>query len=152
MTRILIAGVLLWSATNPSLAADTPEQLFANNCSICHQMGGQGVGGQFPRLTGRAGIMASSGEGRDFLMTLLLTGMSGAVVVDGQKIVGVMPDFSSFSDTELAAILTYVARLGGASPTRFTAAQVRTVRARPPVAPSELAIRRNALQSAKIIP
>ena len=148
-TAMMLAAIL--SAASPAVA-DEPDQLFNNNCAICHQAGGVGVKGQFPRLAGRAGLIAAKPQGRDFLVSLALNGMSGTVTVDGQKIVGVMPDFSSFSDDDLASILTYVSGLGGTAPTRFTPDRVKQERTKPQVSPTDMAATRNKLQAAGIIP
>jgi mono/diheme cytochrome c family protein len=144
----LALSVILASAAQ----ADTPDPLFNNNCAICHQSRGEGVPGQFPRLAGRAASIASSAQGRDFLVALMLNGMSGTITVDKKKIVGVMPDFSIFSDEDLAAILTYVTGLGGPKPAPFTAAELEAARARPPIPPTDLANTRNELQASKVIP
>ncbi len=59
--------------------------MFETNCQICHQAGGVGVAGQFPRLAGRVGAIASSDDGRKLLPTVVLYGMSGSVAVDSQN-------------------------------------------------------------------
>jgi len=141
---------LLIAAT--AARADAPEQLFNNNCAICHQLRGAGVEGQFPRLAGRAGAIAATPDGRNFLISLVLTGMSGTVAVDGKKIVGVMPDFSAFPDEDLAAILTYVSSLGGGKVAPFKPEEIAAARKQPPLAPADLAANRNRLQASKVIP
>jgi len=151
MRFALLAAALLGAVAAPA-SADSPEQLFNNNCAICHQVGGKGVPGQFPRLAGRVGTIAARPEGRAFLTTLVLSGMSGTIAVDGKTIVGIMPDFSSFSDDDLAAILTYVEGLGGAGGAPFTAADMKAARARPIPQPGGMAAMRNALKAAKVIP
>jgi len=151
MRRAVTLAALLSAAASP-VTADEPDQLFNNNCAICHQVGGVGVKGQFPRLAGRAGLIAAKPQGRDFLVSLALNGMSGSVTVDGQKIVGVMPDFSAFSDDDLAAILTYVSGLGGTAPTQFTPDRLKQARAKPQISPTDMAAARNQLQAAGIIP
>jgi mono/diheme cytochrome c family protein len=146
---LIVVSALL--ATSPAVA-DEPEQLFNNNCAICHQVGGVGVKGQFPRLAGRVGLIAAKPAGQDFLVGLMFNGMSGTVTVDGQKIVGVMPDFSSFSDIDLAAILTYASGLGGTAPTTISPERLSQERAKPQVSPSDMAALRNKLQAAGTIP
>ena len=86
--------------------------MFDNNCAVCHQAGGVGVPGQFPRLAGRAGAIAAKPEGKAFLPQVLLNGMSGRITVDGEQILGVMPAFDSLSDDDIAAVLTYITGLG----------------------------------------
>ena len=151
MKHALWIAAVLAAAILPA-AADEPEQLFNNNCAICHQVGGVGVKGQCPRLAGRAGLIAAKPQGQDFMVSLMFNGMSGTVTVDGQKIVGVMPDFTAFPDADLAAILTYVSGLGGTTPTTFSADRLKEERAKPQVAPTDMAAARNKLQAAGVIP
>jgi mono/diheme cytochrome c family protein len=151
MKAAFLAAVLLGTAATAA-CADSPEQLFDNNCAICHQVGGKGVPGQFPRLAGRVSVIAARPEGRSFLISLMFNGMSGTVTVDGHKIVGVMPDFSAFSDDDLASILTYVAGLSDGKATPFAANDLKDGRSKPTIAPTDLAVKRNSLQAAKVIP
>ena len=151
MRYAVIVAAALAAIAMPA-AADEPEQLFNNNCAICHQVGGVGVKGQFPRLAGRVGAIAAKPAGQDFLVSLMLIGMSGAVTVDGQKILGVMPDFSSFPDADLAAILTYASGLGGTTPTQISPDRLKQERAKPQVSSPDMAAARNKLQAAGTIP
>jgi mono/diheme cytochrome c family protein len=151
MKYAMMLVAVLRVADSPA-AADDADQLFNNNCAICHQAGGVGVKGQLPRLAGRVGLIAAKPQGRDFLVRLVLNGMSGTVTVDGQNIVGVMPDFSNFSDEDLAAILTYVSGLGGTTPTQFMPERLKQERAKSQVSPPEMAAMRNKLQAAGVIP
>jgi mono/diheme cytochrome c family protein len=106
-----VVGVLFAGATLACEAAGSGAELFEANCQICHQAHGVGVGGQYPRLAGRASVTASSREGRKFMSQLVLNGMSGKISVDNQFIVGFMPGFERLSDEDVAAILTYISGL-----------------------------------------
>lgn len=131
--------------------ASSGEEIFNANCSICHQSGGVGVPGQFPRLAGRASSIAGKSEGRDYLASVALNGLSGAITVDGQKIVGVMPPFRSQSDDDLAAVLTYVAQLGGGKAAAFTAEEITLVRAKDKIPASKMGEQRAKLVEAKVV-
>jgi len=63
-----------------------------------------------------------------------------------------MPDFSTFSDDDLANILTYASGLGGTKPTQFMPDRLKQERAKPQVSPTDMAATRNKLQAAGIIP
>lgn len=106
----LLAGSGLWT---PALAQTADHSaVFNNNCSMCHQLGAAGVPGEFPRLAGRAGRIAATAAGRNYLERVVLFGMMGEVTVDGTPIVGgVMPPFGSLSDQDLAAALDYIVSL-----------------------------------------
>lgn len=137
-------------ATAASACADG-AQLFENNCSFCHKAGGVGVPGQFPRLAGRVGAIAANPEGKQFLPEVLLNGMSGRIVVDGEAILGIMPSFESLSDQDLASILTYVAGLDH-KPVIFTAQDIKLARSRPKLSPMAVAAKASRLAAEKIIP
>lgn len=156
------ASALLAAAAASSLAPVTAAaapaaggaRLFEDNCQVCHQAQGVGVGGQFPRLKGRAPVIAASPAGRAFLAQLVLSGMSGSVSVDGQRIIGVMPGFAHLSDGELAAVLTYVSSLapGKKPPAAFKPAEIAAARAAARPSPNQVAAARNLLADQKLVP
>ncbi len=152
LTVFAFAGALAASAAPPAASG---AKLFEANCQVCHQAGGVGVPGQFPRLAGRAPVIASSAEGRGFLSQLVLNGMSGVVSVDGQSLVGIMPGFADIlSDADAAAVLTYVEDLdaGKGKPARFRAADIAAARKAGAVSPGDMAALRNRLAMGKVIP
>ncbi len=124
---------------------------FDMSCAFCHQAGGVGVPGQFPRLAGRVGAIAATSEGRKFLPRLLLNGMSGRVTVDGEAVLGIMPAFDSLSDDDMAALLSYVAGLDHA-PVAYTADEIKRARTQPRLSPTDMAAERTALAAKKIVP
>ena len=126
-------------------------QVFDNSCAFCHQSGGVGVPGQFPRLAGRVGAIAATPEGRAFLPKVLLNGMSGQITVDDQPILGIMPAFDSLSDDDIAAVLTYLSGLDHA-PITFTADEIKKARGEPKMSPTDVAAARDALAAKKIVP
>ena len=107
---MLLVGSAPWT---PALAQTADHAaVFNNNCSMCHQLGAAGVPGEFPRLAGRAGKIAATDAGRNYLERVVLFGMLGKVTVDGTPIVGgVMPSFGSLSDQDLADALDYIVSL-----------------------------------------
>jgi mono/diheme cytochrome c family protein len=126
-------------------------QVFDTNCAFCHQSGGVGVPGQFPRLAGRAGEIASKPEGKKFLPQVLLNGMSGRVTVDGEQILGIMPGFDTMSDDDMAALLTYLTGLDH-PPVAYSAEDIRAARAQARMAPGDVAARHADLAAQKIVP
>ena len=150
----LVAGLLLIGAAHAAEStAVSGAKVFEANCQVCHQAGGVGVAGEFPRLAGRVSVIASSAEGRLFLSKLMLNGMSGSVTVDGERIIGVMPGFGQLSDGDPAAALTYVSDLdaGKKRPRPLTAADIAAGRSAKS-SPSAMATERNDLASRKLIP
>ena len=140
----LLASILV-SAT-AGAGEDPGAVAFNTNCSFCHQLQGQGVQGQFPRIAGRVNSIASTPAGRKYLATLVLNGMSGTVTVDNMPIVGVMPGFSALNDSTIAAILNYVQKFDRKTKgAPVTAADIKSARKDFPVAPAAVHALRDAL-------
>jgi mono/diheme cytochrome c family protein len=147
--QALLAALFLAAATG--VASADGQAVFDNSCAFCHQAGGVGVPGQFPRLAGRAGTIAATAEGKAFLPKVLLNGMSGRVTVDGQPVLGIMPGFDSLSDDDIAAVLTYVSGLDHA-PVIYGSDDIKKARAEPKMSPTDLAAAREDLAVRKIVP
>jgi mono/diheme cytochrome c family protein len=75
-----------------------------NSCASCHQMDGQGVAGAYPPL---AGAKLVTGDPR-ILSRILLHGLEGPISVRGNVYNGAMPAWANLSDSEIAAVLTYI--------------------------------------------
>jgi mono/diheme cytochrome c family protein len=121
--------------------------VFDQTCAICHQAGGVGAPGEFPRLAGRAGAMARLPAGRRLMIAAVLNGSIGRVQADHQTIMGVMPGFfGQLTDVQVCEALNYIASLDGSSALPFTPAEVAAVRAHP-LTPNEV----NALARDPII-
>lgn len=131
------------------------QAVFEKNCLMCHQSGGAGLPGQFPRLAGRIAAISAKPKGRLYLIELLTYGMTGTVHVDGQDIMGLMPPFAHVSDDEVAAVLNYLQGLGDppkTAPVSFTAAEVHAARAGPAKSAAEVHAGRKALGLGKQTP
>ena len=77
----------------PAIAAADGKSAYMDNCSACHQVSGKGVKGAFPALAGSPFVQGDP----KIVMTTVLNGRAG------------MPAFKDdLTDTDLAAILTYV--------------------------------------------
>jgi mono/diheme cytochrome c family protein len=132
-------------------AAADGKAVFDANCTVCHQAGGVGVPGQFPRLATRAGAIAAKPEGKVFLLQVVLNGMGGRITVDGEQILGAMPGFDSLSDDDIAAVLTYITSLNH-KPVTYTAADIKKARATPKRGPGDMAAMHTSLAAKKVVP
>ena len=110
-----LLAVLLLAVAGASIADDGPTK--ADNyrsdayavCSACHIAGGEGVPGAFPPLKNRAAEIASLEGGRQYLISVVSTGLMGMLKVDGMTYMGVMPGHqSSMSPQQIADALNYV--------------------------------------------
>ena len=144
-----MAATLLVATTDMAMADGAA--VFESNCAFCHQAGGVGVPGQFPRLAGRIGAIAANPQGKKFLPQVLLGGMSGRISVDGEQVLGIMPAFDTLSDDDIAALLTHLTGLDHAA-VPYTADEIKQVRDQMKSAPIDVMAQRAALAAAKAIP
>ncbi|HXR93346.1 MAG TPA: cytochrome c [Steroidobacteraceae bacterium] len=142
MSLALLCGSILCV---PAIARAADQSAgFDTNCAMCHQLNAAGVPGQFPRLAGRMGKIASTAAGRNYLERVVLFGMIGGITVDDTPIVGgVMPSFASLSDQDLADALDYIVSLDDAGKSHwqgavFKPADIAGARAGKQLSPAEV--------------
>ena len=88
---------------------DRGRQFYAMVCRGCHQANGRGMDGLAPPL--RASEWVTGPPSR--LVRILVNGVGGPIEVAGKTYDLQMPGLPSFSDTEMAAVLTYIRRSFG---------------------------------------
>ena len=107
--------------------------MFADRCAVCHGTQAAGIPGSFPSLREQVVAFAKLPQGRDYLVMVVTTGLMGRLNVGGVNYDGVMPAQSGLSETEVAAVLSYLASdLGKNEPgtAPLSAADVIDARAR----------------------
>ena len=135
VSALLLLGSAAHAASPPAFKA----------CAACHLANGQGVPGAFPPLSGRIASIASTADGRRYLVAAPTFGLSGKVTIGTTDYRGVMPRQSGLSASDLAAILNYLATdLGGGKGVGtfkpFTAAEVEKLRnINPAMSPADVA-------------
>ncbi len=79
-------------------------------CAACHLADGAGIPGAFPPINNRVAIIAGLPGGREYLITVLSSGLMGTIEAGGgQYIGGVMPGNKGLMSVEdMAAALNYV--------------------------------------------
>ncbi|MBO9707651.1 MAG: cytochrome c [Caulobacter sp.] len=108
----LVAALL---SAPSAVFAGSPQSLFMDNCSACHQSTGKGVKGAFPALAGSPFVQ---GDATPVLATVL-AGRAG------------MPAFKDdLNDADLSALLTYVRTSWGNKGKPISAADVAAARAK----------------------
>lgn len=115
--------------------ADEPvsgENVFAGRCAVCHGPEAAGIPGTFPSLHEQIVSFAKTPEGRDYLVMVVTTGLMGELKVGGITYRNVMPAQSGLSESEVAAVLSYLASDRGknGSAPAVTAADVTAARTR----------------------
>jgi cytochrome c oxidase cbb3-type subunit 2 len=123
----LIALLVVAPAASAQGAAANGQQLFTQNCAVCHQATGLGIPNAFPPLKGDAAV--NDADPSVHIHTVL-HGLQG-VVIAGVKYAAPMPEFGShLSDAEIAAIINYERTSWGNSGAQVTAQQVAAERAK----------------------
>lgn len=87
---------------------DRGAEVYAETCATCHQPHGGGQVGKAPTLRGTEYSVGDA----DRLARILLLGLDGPLMVDGEEWNMEMPRFEG-EDVDLAAVLTYVRRSWG---------------------------------------
>ncbi len=124
----LSAGCAARSQSTQLRDAATGEKLFQSYCAACHQYDGQGVG-EAPPLDRAPWVTGP----RDRLVKIVLHGVRGAMDVHGVTFNREMPGFGrALSDTDIAALLSFVRKRFGDPSPPITPSSVSRVRAANP--------------------
>ena len=103
------------------------KQVYDTVCGICHGTDGLGKPGQAPALAGSEWVIA---KGYDRLTRIPLAGLNGPMQLNGQDWnLAMAPMGAALSDTDLAAVLTYIRSSWGNQAGEVTADNVKTIRA-----------------------
>lgn len=90
------------AATNPVAAG---KNVYAKNCTGCHQTTGLGLAGAFPPLLKSEWVNGAP----ETVVRILLHGLQGPVEVEGATYNGAMPAWKNvLKDEEIAAVATYI--------------------------------------------
>ena len=101
-------------------AGEAGQGLFEKQCVACHQAGGKGMTGLAPALAGPFAKSIESADGRLYISQVLINGMSGRIVSQGQTFMGAMASQAAMSDADLAELGNYLAQgLNGAATAPF---------------------------------
>jgi mono/diheme cytochrome c family protein len=107
----------------------------AGGCFACHQLDGQGMPGSIPPLAKSSWVLDKD-PGR--MISLVLKGLAGPIMVDNVKYNSMMPPQLLYQDAELADLLTYVRNAWGNKGDVITVAQIKATRAKLPKDPAML--------------
>jgi mono/diheme cytochrome c family protein len=90
-------------------AGSAGAAVFADRCAVCHGPQAAGIPGTFPSLHEQVVAFAKSPQGRDYLVMVVTTGLMGNLKVGGVNYNGAMPAQSGLSESDVAAVLSYLA-------------------------------------------
>ena len=109
----------------PKQGNQAGEAAFLANCAACHQPTGTGLPGAFPPLAGSDFLKNND---KTKVLSSILQGISGKLVVNGVEYNNVMPAMSHISDSDIANIVTYVYQSWGNSGPTVKPADVAAAR------------------------
>ena len=105
LRTVSIIALALLPARAAQAAPPDGRMVFNIQCVACHQANAQGVPGSFPQLAHNKDLFLA----REFPAHVVLFGMEGTIIANGQKIEGAMPPLGNvLSDDEIAAVVNYV--------------------------------------------
>ena len=107
------------------------KQVYETVCMACHQADGKGMPGAFPPLAGSDYLLGDPARA----VGVVVNGLQGEVVVNGNKFNSVMPAMVQLSDQQIADALTYAMNSWGNSAGPVTVAQVAAERAKAAATP-----------------
>ncbi len=114
-----------FSTLTPEERVAAGKDVFASNCSSCHQASGTGLGASIPPLAGSDFLVKND---RERLIGVVLNGLTGPVKVNGTTFNSVMPPWTHLSNDDLANVLSYVLNSWGNPGGTVTPAEVAKVR------------------------
>ena len=80
------------------------KRVYSQNCVACHQTSGMGVAGTYPPLVASEWVKDNPKR----LVKIVLSGLAGPVLVNGESYNNAMTPFNRLSDQQIAAVLTYI--------------------------------------------
>ena len=83
--------------------------VFDRTCAACHQANGKGMAGLAPPLADTLGPLLNSEDGRRYIAQVMVHGLSGRIVSQGQTFNLAMPIQAELSDTDLSDVANYIA-------------------------------------------
>lgn len=105
---VLLAASLIGFGFAQDDEAPDGEALFMQSCAGCHMPDGSGQVGDSPALALHVPHLYNAEGGRDYLMNVVMWGLSGEVTSLGEVFDRSMPPRFTLANDELAAILNHV--------------------------------------------
>jgi mono/diheme cytochrome c family protein len=126
---IVIAGIFLFCTSffqdyDLEKSIGRGKEIYVSNCLYCHLEDGGATTDQCPALAKSDYLM----KGADSLITVILKGQAGEVIVNGTKYNQEMLAMNYLNDAEIADVLNYIRNSWGNKMAVITPQQVKTLR------------------------
>ncbi len=112
------------SRITKELQMERGKRVYMQNCSMCHQLEGQGLAGVFPPLAKSDFLKSEKADP----VRIVIKGLSGKIAVNGVSYDGVMPPQVQLSDEQVADVATYILNSWGNSGKSVSSESVKTIR------------------------
>jgi mono/diheme cytochrome c family protein len=103
------------------------QKIYLQRCITCHQVDGGGAQNMIPPLIKTDYVLGDKTR----IIKILLNGMKGEIMVNGDMYSNEMPSQGFLTDKEIAAVLTYVRNSFGNKASMVTTGEVKKIRANP---------------------
>ena len=80
------------------------KKIYRKYCLACHQIDGTGVSGTFPPID-NSDLVSNN---KDSLISIVLSGIKGKVIVKGEEYNNIMPPHNFLNDEQVAQVSTYI--------------------------------------------
>jgi len=101
------------------------KSIYMQRCATCHQANGEGAPNMIPPLIRTTYVLGNKTR----LVGIVLNGLNGEMKVNGNLYGNEMPSLSDLSDTDVAAVLTFVRNSFGNKASAVSAEIVKKARA-----------------------
>ncbi|MDH2432346.1 cytochrome c [Pokkaliibacter sp. MBI-7] len=130
---LLVSGLLLGALPATAVhAAEAGKALFDQRCAACHQAAGVGAPGLAPPLVDAALWQGLGKRAQEYFFTVLNSGLSGTIEVDGVGYYGlVMPTQADLSAEQMGQLMNYVLNDLNQTGTTLDAGVLEQARANP---------------------
>jgi mono/diheme cytochrome c family protein len=124
-TKVVTKTTTTKTTTTASSSKERGKAIYQTYCLVCHQADGGGVSRMNPPF-----VKEWVAGDKTRLVRLLLKGSNGKVEIDGDKFSNTMPPQPTFTDQQIADVLTFVRSSFGFKASAITSAEVKTIRAK----------------------
>lgn len=100
------------------------NQIYDMYCAACHQRNGEGSPPRYPPIAGSEWVTGDV----DRLISVIINGLEGPIVVKGEPYDSVMPQHSFLSDEDVAKVATYIRQNFGNNASAVSVEDVSRVR------------------------
>ncbi|MGQ1784029.1 MULTISPECIES: c-type cytochrome [unclassified Saccharicrinis] len=112
------------SMSNRNDRFEAGKLVYDRNCKICHQANRMGIEKIYPPLKNTKRVTGD----KEYLIDVVLNGMSEEIVVEGVKYKGVMASYRNLTDQQIADVINYIRSDSKAASAMVSAGEVKQMR------------------------